>query len=318
MWIIRVALGITLLFLLPLSSRADTPLKPVGSAETEVSIWAPTGSISEPESALITADYLLADELPAGITLPPGAVGNPISFGVWQGDSKIFTSFAPPIVINIKYNDADVPESVRSKEQSLHLYMYHPALQTWVKLCSNVQIDENVVSAALANAVPFEDAGGVLLAIAPDGSPLPDQEINGIGLTELRPADGDFWLQVQPDSVPRGTHFVITLLPQLPAGGSLQLLSTPADIKACQVDHANPTHNTTELTGFFFKQPRVGFEFDADTLSMAGRTTNLTIASHFDNQRWIDLEAFGSRLIRERRDVAVDTPVLGTFSLAIR
>lgn len=315
---IRIGLGVALLFFLPLSSRADAPLKPTGSAEDEVTVWAPTGSIPEPESALVTADFLLPDELPAGITLPPGTVGDPILFGVWQGESKIYTDFAPPIVVNIRYNDADVPDSVRSEEQSLHLYMYHPAFQTWVKLCTNVQIDENVVSAAMASVVPFEEEGSVLLAIAPDGSPLPNQEINSTGTTEFELANSNLRLQVQSDSVPAGTHFVITVLPQLPAGASLQFLSTPADIKACRVDHTNPTQNTTELTGFFFKQPRIGFKFDADTLSLAGRTTNLTIAGLYNNQRWIDLEAFGSRLTRERREVAVDTPVLGAFSLAIR
>lgn len=68
----------------------------------------------------------------------------------------------------------------------------------------------------------------------------------------------------------------------------------------------------------FFKQPRIGFGFEADTLSRAGRTTNLTIAGLFGNQNWIDLEAFGCRVMRERREVAVDTPGLGTFGLAVR
>ena len=319
-WLVRVGVGVTLFFALSVvSSHADSLLKPSGSAENEVSVWAVEGAIPAPDSTLITADYLLAEDLPPGITLPVGTVGSPITFGVWQGDSQIYTNFDPSIVVNIKYNDADVPADVLSEEQSLHLYMYHPGLQSWVKLCTNVQINENVVSAALANVVPFEEKGSTLLAIAPDSSPLPNQEVNPNGLTELEPANSDLRFQVQPDSVPMGTHFVITVLPTPSvAGDSLQLLSKPVDIKGCLVDHANPTQNTTELTGFFFKQPRVGFNFNADTLSEAGRTTNLTVASLFNNQSWIDLEAFGARLARERREVSVDTPVLGTFSLAAR
>ena len=318
LWMIRVSLGVTLFLLLAIDSLADSPLKPTGSAENEVSVWAPLGSIAEPESTLITADYLLAADLPAGISLPPGTVGNPITFGVWQGESQIYTNFDPSIIVNIRYEDADVPTDVLSEEQSLHLHMYHPGYQTWVKLCTNVQINENVVSAALASVVPFEEQGSMLLAIAPDGSPLPDQDINQDGLTELEPANSDLSFQVQPESMPEGTHFVMTVLPPPAATDSLELLPNPVDIKACLVDHSNPTQSTEQLTGFIFKQPRVGFRFDADTLSQAGRTTNLTVAGQFNNQDWIDLEAFGSRLTRERREVAVDTPVLGTFSLAIR
>lgn len=314
----RVILGFILFLALPAISHADTPLKSTGSAESEVSVWVPEGALPEPETLLVTADYLSADELPPSITLPPGTVGSPITFGIWQGDSQIYTTFDPPVILNIQYNDDAVPSEVVDNEQSLHLFMYHPSLQTWVKLCTNVQIDENLISAALARAVPSEAQGSMLLAIAPDNSPPLAQNINVDGYTELVPTDSDLRFQVQSSSVPDGTHFVITVLPQLADAASLQLLSTPFDIKACTVDHSNPTQNTVELTSFFFKQPRVGFDFDADTLSQAGRTTNLTVAGLFNNQTWIDLEAFGSRVMRERRAVAVDTPVLGTFSLATR
>lgn len=145
-----------------------------------------------------------------------------------------------------------------------------------------------------------------------------EQNIIGNGLTELVPANSNLTFQVQSASVPEGTHFVMTVLPSSSVAGSLRLLSDPVDIKACHVDHTNPTQKTEEMTSFFFKQPQVGFSFNADTLSRAGRTTNLTVAGQFNNQDWIDLEAFGSRLVRERRGIAVDTPVLGTFSLATR
>jgi hypothetical protein len=317
-WIAKFSLGVVLFLLISGASRADSLLKPTGTAENNVSVWAVDDAIPEQETALITADYLLAKDLPSGVVLPAGAVGAPITFGVWQGDSHIYTNFDPSIVVNIKYDDRDVPADVQSEEQSLHVYMYHPAFRGWVKLCSSVQIDENVISAALARVVPFEAEGGVLLAIAPDNLPLPNQDTDSSGVTELEPPNTDLRLQIQSNSIPDGTHFVITALPRPTATNSLQFLSDPVDIKACQVDHTNPTQNTVELTSFFFKQPRIGFKFNADTLSKAGRTTNLTVASLFDNQTWIDLEAFGSRLIRERREVAVDTPVLGVFDLAAR
>lgn len=317
-WIVKIGLGIALVLALSTISRADTPLKPIGSAETEISIWVPEGALSEPETLLVTADYLPEENLPSGITAPPGTVGSPITFGIWQGEGQIYTYFDPSLVINIHYNQDDVPPDVLDQEQSLHLFMYNPSLETWVKLCTNVQIDENVLSAALTRVVPVEDQGSVLLAIAPDSSAPLTQEVISSGLTEITPANSDLRFQVQSASVPDGTHFVMTVVPQAPATGSLQLLSDPVDIKACHVDHTNPTQKTVEMTSFFFKPPQVAISFDADTLSRAGRTTNLTVAGQFDNQNWIDLEAFGSRLVRERRAVAVDTPVLGAFSLATR
>ncbi|MCB0213622.1 MAG: hypothetical protein KDJ52_30040 [Anaerolineae bacterium] len=317
-WMVRAGLGLTLFLALSTISRADTPLKPTGSAETEVSVWVPEGALFEPESLLVTADYLPEENLPPGITLPTGTVGSPITFGIWQGESQIYTNFNPSLVINIKYNDEDVPLDVLAEEQSLHLFMYNPGLKTWVKLCTSVQIDENLISAALARVVPAEEQGSVLLAIAPDSSSSLIQDVVGNGLTEVTPPNSDLHFRVKSASVPEGTHFVMTVLPSSSATGSLQLLSNPVDIKACHVDHANPTQNTVEMTTFFFEPPQVTFSFDADTLSRAGRTTNLTIAGLFNNQDWIDMEAFGSRVVRERRGVAVDTPVLGTFSLATR
>ncbi|MCB0165198.1 MAG: hypothetical protein KDI79_13285 [Anaerolineae bacterium] len=317
-WLVRAGLGMALVLTWSAISRADTPLKPSGSAETAVSVWVPEGALSEPASLLVTADYLSEDNLPAGITAPPGTVGSPITFGIWQGESQIYTNFNPSLVINIQYNEEDVPADVLAEEQSLHLFMYQPTLQTWVKLCTSVQIDENLLSAALARVVPAEDQGSVLLAIAPDRSAPLTQTVDSSGLTEITSPDSDLRFQVQSASVPDGTHFVMTVLPSSAAAGSLQLLSNPVDIKACHVDHTNPTQNTVEMTSFFFKPPQVAFSFNAATLSRAGRTTNLTVAGMFDNQNWIDLEAFGSRLVRERRMVAVDTPVLGAFSLATR
>lgn len=317
-WLVPVGLGLMLVLALASTSRADTPLKPTGSAETDISIWVPEGALPEPASLLVTADYLPEDNLPPGITLPPGTVGSAITFGIWQGESQIYTNFNPSIVLNIHYSDEAVPTDVLAEEQSLHLFMYQPGLKAWVKFCTNVQIDENVLSAALTRVIPAQENGSVLLAIAPDRSPPLEQNIIGNGLTELVPANSNLTFQVQSASVPEGTHFVMTVLPSSSVAGSLRLLSDPVDIKACHVDHTNPTQKTEEMTSFFFKQPQVGFSFNADTLSRAGRTTNLTVAGQFNNQDWIDLEAFGSRLVRERRGIAVDTPVLGTFSLATR
>ncbi|MCB0191745.1 MAG: hypothetical protein KDJ65_07365 [Anaerolineae bacterium] len=315
---VRAGLALMLFLALSTISRADTPLKPSGSAETEVSVWVPEGALLEPEKLLVTADYLPQENLPVGITLPAGTVGSPITFGIWQGESQVYTNFNPSLVINIRYNEEDVPLDVLDVEQSLHLFMYHPDLQTWVKLCTNAQIDENLISAALARVVPAEEHGSVLLAIAPDFSSSLTQDVIGDGLTEITPPNSDLHFQVQSASVPEGTHFVMTVLPSSPATGPLQILSNPVDIKACYVNHDNPTQQTVEMTTFFFEPPQVTFSFDADTLSRAGRTTNLTVAGLFNNQDWIDLEAFGSRIVRERRGVAVETPVLGTFSLATR
>lgn len=317
-WMVRAGLGLAFVLALSTISRADTPLKPTGSAEAKVSVWVPEGALPEPESLLATADYLPVSDLPPSISLPPGTVGNPITFGIWQDNSQIYTNFNPSIIINIQYEDEAVPSDVLDEEQSLHLFMYHLNLQAWVKLCTNVQINENVLSAALARVVPAEEQGSMLLAIAPDNSPPLMQEVDGSGTTQIMPANSDLRFQVQSASVPDGTHFIMTVLPRSPVAGSLQLLPDPVDIKACHVDHTNPTQNTVEMTTFFFKPPQVAFSFDADTLSQAGRTTNLTVAGFFNNQNWIDLEAFGSRLVRERRGVSVDTPVLGTFSLATR
>lgn len=309
-----LALVLTLFFA-STPSLAQSPLKPTGTAETDIVVWVPEGAVDP--SVLVTADYIAERHLPEGITYPPGSVGQAFTFGLWQGDSEIYRKFDPNIVIDAKYADDDVFPELKPDEQNLHLHMYNPITQSWVKLCSDVDVHENVVSAALASAVPLEEKGSSLMIIAADSTPDLDQNIDAQGETEITTETSNLRFQVQPDTVSVGTHFVISVLPGVSETGLVRPLSQPVDIKACQVDHNDPQRKTRELTGFFFKQPEVGFRYDSDILSRAGSPTNLTVASLFGDN-WIDLEELGARVVRDRNIVAVDTATLGTFSLAIR
>jgi hypothetical protein len=193
--------------------------------------------------------------------------------------------------------------------------MYDPGALSWIKLCSQVDPDANIVSGALLVPTPLEGGGNALFAVVPDTMPPLEQVVDDQGNTTLFIPEGNFSLGVLAGTVQVGTHFEITLLPEVPESDLFKLLPTPVDIKACQSDNTRDC-KVRQLTQFP-KPMQVTFEVDADTLSRAGGRANLTILGLQDRQ-WVDLEEFGCRVVRDTTTIAVDTGDLGTFSMAVR
>jgi hypothetical protein len=256
--------------------------------------------------------------LPAGVPLPAnGTVGAPFYFGAWiRGEGGTVSEFHQPIVIHVRHRQSDLPHlSAPVPEDRLGLRMYDPGALSWIKLCSQVDPDANVVSGALLAPTPLEGGGNALFAVVPDTMPPLEQVVDDQGNTTLFIPESNFKLGVLAGTVEVGTHFEITLLPEVPGSDLFKLLPTPVDIKACQSDNTRDC-KVRQLTQFP-KPMQVTFEVDADTLSRAGGRANLTILSLQDRQ-WVDLEEFGYRVTRDTTTLAVDTGDLGTFSMAVR
>lgn len=289
-------------------------VKPTGTAESNIALWLPEGAVGEP--FLPTADYIAETDLPAGVAYPPNSVGEALTFGLWVGDGATLTRFIPSIVVNMSYEESDIPPAMLPDEDRLHLMMYNPTTQSWAKLCSSVDIHGNVVSAALTQATPLDGKGSSLMALAIDSTPPLEQTVDERGTTTISLKGSNLGFQVLFETVDVGSHFAITTLPGVVESGPVKLFSRPVDIKACQIDHTSPDQNTRQLTSFP-KSLRIGFAYDSDTLSRAGGKNRLTIVS-LQNQQWIDEEALGFPIVRGDKVITVDTLTLGTFSMAAR
>jgi hypothetical protein len=298
----------------PATTAADTWVKPEGSAAPDIAVWVPTGSADLP--ALVTADYQAAVDLPKGINLPDGAVGNPFTFGLWRGEGTTQRQFNPSLILNMKYRDEDIPLDLLPQESSLHLNIYDPTTRSWYKLCNSVDVHANAVSAALTLAIPFEDEGSSLLVLAIDTSPPLDQTVDGQGTTTLSIKRSNLQLRIPNAELEAGAHFVITLLPPLSGSNSVKLLSRAVDIKACQTSHPIPTENNRQITAFF-KLLQVGFAYNSEIVSRAGGAANLSIYQ-LQNRDWADVEALGARMVRGDKSITVEVGNLGTFGLAVR
>jgi hypothetical protein len=308
-------------FLKPAVSAAEGPVKPItmedgllkptGTAESNVTLWFPEGSVDR--EVLATADYMAEKDLPGGISYPANVVGLPLTFGLWT-DGVTLRQFSPSIVINVRYQDGEVPSAFSTQEEQLRMYMYNPSTQSWIKLCGAVNIYENVVSAALALATPYEENGGSLLAIAGDNTPDPEQVVDAQGVTRISLQGSNLSFQVLPEAIEVGSNFEITALPNVLEGSTVKLLAKPVDMKLCRIDHTRPTQNSLQLTSFA-KPLKVEFKYDPDTLSRVGGKANLTLVNLQDRQ-WVDLEAIGSRVVRGNDTITVDTASLGIFDLA--
>jgi len=193
--------------------------------------------------------------------------------------------------------------------------MYDPSTQAWVKLCSRVDTHVNKVSAALFLPTPLEEGDNTLFAVISDDTPVLEQMVDRRGNTTLSIPESNFRLGVLAGTVAVGTHFEVTLLPEVPESDLYRLLPTPVDIKACQADYtsANKIQQITQ----FPKPMTVEFDVDAGTVSRAGGPANLTIVG-LQARRWIDLEEYGYNVTRGVTTIAVDTGGLGTFSAAAR
>lgn len=311
---LRIAFIIVIAFLLkPDLISADTFLKTSGTAEADVVVWFPTDAVDI--EVAVTADYIAEKDLPNRIKYPPGTVGQAFTFGIWDGDGVTLTDFTPSVVINVRYLDDDMPPSVRADEATLHLYMYNPVTKSWDKLCSSVDVHENVVSAALSFATPLEN-GSNLLAIAIDSTGPLQQNLDDQGDTTITVSGSDLILQVESQAIDNGAYFAISLLPATSSGSRVKLLAKPVDIKACFVDRTRPDQNNRQITRFS-KPLTVGFGVNSDTVSRAGGRENLTIVT-LQNDRWVDMEEIRNKVERSNKLIAVDTRNLGTFGLGAR
>lgn len=300
----------------------------------------PPGAVSVPVE--VRAYYL--DELPLNVPPPPGGtVGLPFFLSVWErGKGRPVNGFDPSLTITAKtggVKDAPIPESSHSfgaracarchgeqiapvprtavpeAQTELRLSMYDPATQSWVKLCSRADAYAGTVSGALASPTPFEESDNALFAVTLDDTPALDQAVDDQGNTTLFIPGSNFSFDVPAGTVEIGTHFEVTLLSEAPGDGPFKLLPAPVDLKACQVGYTKDG-DLRQIT-HFSKPLKVGFEFDANTLSRAGGRANLTIVSLQDRQ-WVDLEEFGYRVVRGENRLTVDADSLGAFSLAVR
>ncbi|MBI1878287.1 MAG: hypothetical protein HYR94_08695 [Chloroflexi bacterium] len=276
-----------------------------------MTLWFPEGSVNT--DVLATADYLAQKDLPAGISFPPNVVGLVITFGLWTNGVTL-QQFTPSIVVNVRYQDSDVPPALSAQEEQLYLYMYNPATQSWMKLCSSVNIYENVVSAALSFPTPYEENGGSLLAIAANNTPPLEQGVDGQGMTNISVTGSPLSFQVLPEAIEAGSNFEITALPNVLDNRTVKLLSKPVDLKLCRIDHTLPFQNSFQLTGFA-KPLKVEFEYDPDTLSRVGGKANLILV-YLQGQQWVDVEASGSIVVRGDEAISFETDKLGTFGLA--
>ncbi|RMF05762.1 MAG: hypothetical protein D6768_00620 [Chloroflexi bacterium] len=305
---------LVLLLVNPTVTQAQEPVKPVGSGEGTITLWFPVDSVDVPVT--VTADYILEDDLPKGIKYPPHTVGQAFTMGVWQGEGTTVDRFSPSVVINVEYADSNIIEMDREQEDKLQLFMYEPVTKSWNRLCSSVDIYENIVSAALTYPTPFEKNGSSLFAIALDQTPELGQTVDGNGTTTLTLKGTDLRLKIARDELPPNSHFAVTMLPRSAGGRSVKLFSRPVDIKACRIDYTDPTRGNRQINTFY-RLPEVGFDYDADTLSRAGGLQNLTIAN-LQNEKWVDVEEFGSRVRRGSQTISVPSWLLGTFGLTVR
>jgi hypothetical protein len=154
------------------------------------------------------------------------------------------------------------------------------------------------------------------MALALDNMPPLEQAVDAQGNTSISLKGSNLGFQVLVDTVEVGSHFAITILPNISDSGGVTLFSRPIDIKGCRMDYANPSQKNRELTAYP-KPFEVGFNYDADTLSRAGGKSNLTIVNK-QNSIWIDEEALGSRVVRDDDIITVGTLNLGTFGVAAR
>ena len=309
-----VAASTMLMLASPAITTAESAVKVTGTGEANISVWLPTGSV--PEDSTITADYIAEKDLPSRVKYPDGTVGQAFTFGIWEGDGKSLAGFSPSIVIRAKYDDDDIPNAVKEDEETLHLHMYNPATKAWHKLCSSVDIHENVVYAAMSFPTPFDKDGSSILAIATDSTPPLDQEIDAQGTTTITIDKSDLVIEVDSFVIEDGTHFAVTLLPKVSDSGDIKLVANPVDVKACQVTDDNPAQDNREVTKFS-KPVTAGFEVNSAVESRAGGIEKLTLTSLNDDE-WVDIEEVGTRVSRDDDAITTDTRNLGVIGLAAR
>jgi hypothetical protein len=237
----------------------------------------------------------------------------PFYFGAYvDGKGTAVKNFNESVIIFAKYNDTPIDSD--SDETRLRMYIYNPAVDGWVKLCSRIDVHGNVVAGSLASPIPFKNTESSLLAVSIDSTMPLEQTVDSQGTTTIALPGSNFNFRVLPGTVEVGTHFEVTVLPEVLGSSPIALLNQPVDIKACALTYEDD-ENSRQLTGFP-KPVLVEFGFTDRAATLVGGRENLTIA-HLENETdWVDVQDAGLRVISDENQLSVDTDELGTFSLA--
>ena len=138
-------------------------------------------------------------------------------------------------------------------EQELKLYMYNPATEVWLKVCSDTDVYDNLIYGEIAKFTPFTEGnhiGNALFAISVDGTPKVTQEVDERGVTTLTLPQSNFRLHVPPGAVRLGSHFEITKLKNPPKDPGFEFLPDYVDVKACFTDHQD-RENSEAIRSFY-------------------------------------------------------------------
>lgn len=302
------------------------PNQPIGDPDTPgIAVIFPPGSVHEPLKIRFFNSGLPQNIVPpsdvSGATSPvirPNGMNTPyFFFGAWRtlGLDGAVHQFDHSIMIQVPYQDGGLNSS---QEGQLRLWMYDPAVQSWIKLGGRVDIFNNIVTGLISSLTPFEPGGNALFALFLDESPSLQQSVDEFGTTTLwLSGRDDFRFHVLPGTVEAGSHFEVTSLPHIPESDEFQLLTRPVDIKAYFINQQNPAGPDDYQITEFSKPVSIEFDYTPEMLAKAGDPANLTIVT-LRNGQWVDVETLGYHVSRTGDTITVDTDQLGTFSVAIK
>lgn len=229
---------------------------------------------------------------------PANGVGRPFFFGVWpRYPGDMITELNGPLYLSIDYDGSLLSNA---QEENLHLYLYNPALETWVKLGGKIDIYHNLLTALLTNYTPFAPGQGALLMLGVDDTPPLIQTQTNNGTTTLTLEGAGIKFHIPAGTVPVGSHFEAT---------SASVKGLPAlDIRAYQINHGSTTtyvgHEYVTLSN------PITLEFE-----IATDPDDLTILVLYRG-RWVEAETLGYKTIRAQNTIALATNQLGSFMLA--
>jgi hypothetical protein len=277
----------------------------------DIAVWFPQNAVSQ--NVHLEIQQVNFEDLPGDTTALAQAIDQPFFFGAYiDGTGTTVKSFNESVVIFVKYNDDAL--GANTDETMLRMYLYNPAVDAWVKLCSRVDVHGNVAAGMLASPIPFEDVESSLLAISLDNTPPLEQVTDRQGATIISLPDSNFQFRVLPGTVDVGAHFEITQLPEVVNSGPITLLNQPIDVKLCSVDQEEE-ESSRQLTNLP-KPIEVQFGVSNQAARLAGGSSNLTIAYLEDETDWVDVQDAGFRVTAGNNQVSIDTDEVGTFSLA--
>lgn len=285
--------------------------KPIRDPETPgfAAVFSP-GALSKP-AQIKFFHTIMPEDIPA----PVGGAGAPFFFGVWQREAPgTIERFEHSIVINTRYEETGYTPA---QEEHLRIFMYYPALQSWVKLGGQVDIFNKLISGLTTELIPFETGGNTLFMVAVDNTPSLEQSVDESGRTTLYIPGKAFKIQVLPGTVEVGSYFEVTLLPTLDVTNSPTLLGKPIAVAVYYVNHQQSGYSEDKQITEFSKPIKIEFDLTSELLAGVDAPAKLTIVTWRDGQ-WVDVETLGYAISREGGKIVVDIDKLGIFSVALK